>query len=135
MWTYPALKTGLHHHPYSSKEEHLMTSLGYFFQFFHTCICFGYSLEAPPEALLMSTHNIWRINENYSRIITKYFPLTSQLLKRGVFDDNSGIIFLVDKNICLWVLIKAPQQVASNESPQHMFLRRTEKNYPRIITK
>ena len=35
----------------------------------------------------------------------------------------------------LWVLIEAPQQGASNEYTQHMFLWSYKKNYPKMITK
>ena len=48
----------------------------------------------------------------------------------------SGIFFLfLHKNISCGYSLEAPQQGASNEYPQHMFLWRTGENYPRITIK
>ena len=35
----------------------------------------------------------------------------------------------------LWYSLEVPRRGASNEYPQHMFLWKNKKNYPRIITK
>ena len=37
----------------------------YFFIFFHENLCYRYSLEAPTEALLISTHDIGFIDKKY----------------------------------------------------------------------
>ena len=39
------------------------------------------------------------------------------------------------KNICCGYSLEVPQWGTSNEYPQHMFLWRTEENYPRVVTK
>ena len=47
-----------------------------------------------------------------------------------------GYLFLfLLKNICCGYSLEAPRRGASNEYPQHIFLLRNKKNYPRIITK
>ena len=61
--------------------------LGYFFLFLHKNICCGYSLEAPHRG----TSNVypqhmflWKIRENYPRIITKYSLPTPLLSNRQI---------------------------------------------------
>ena len=70
------------HNRWLVKEEYLVIILRLFSYVSIKHICCEYSLEAPHEALLMSTHNIcfvWRCGENYPRIINKYSSLTSCL--------------------------------------------------------
>ena len=60
-----------------------MIILDFFFLFLHKTICCGYSLEAPrrgasneyPQHMVL-----WRIGENYPRIIIKYSSLTIPLV-------------------------------------------------------
>ena len=109
------------------KEEYLLIILR---------ILLGTHLKLLTEALLMSTHNIcfyaeenWRkLSQNYHQI----FYLND--LHRGVFDDNSGIIFLfLHKNICCEDSLEAPSWGASNKYPLRIFSWRTGENLSRII--
>ena len=45
------------------------------------------------------------------------------------------IFLFLNENISCRYSLEAPRRGASNGYPQHMFLRRTGENYPRIITK
>ena len=53
----------------------------------------------------------------------------SLCLKDAFFNPKVLIFFLFShKNICCGYSLEAPQRGASNEYPQHMFLRRNKKN-------
>ena len=43
------------------------------------------------------------------------------------------LCLILHKNICCGYSLESPRQGDSNEYPQHMFLWRTDKNYPSII--
>ena len=97
----------------------------------------------------------WRTVEKNLSVIIKYPPylflcaILSVNQIRRVFGDNLGIILLISHyNICYgyslespqWgdsneYSLESPQWGDSNEYPQHVFLRRTDENYPWIIIK
>ena len=60
-----------------------MTIMGYFFLFLHKNLCCGYSLESPwrsesneyPQHIFF----LWRTDENYPLIISKYLPCNSSI--------------------------------------------------------
>ena len=67
------------------------------------------------------------------------WSVASRLVKVGVFDDTSGIIFLISqkKNIRCGYSFEDPLQGTSEEYPQHIFftenLRKLSQNYLQVL--
>ena len=85
------------------------------------------------------------VNENVDTLIVALFitpnkAVCHQKSTRGIKEEYLVIIMgwfspVLHKNICCGYSLETPHRGTSNEYPQHMFLWRNKKNYPRIITK